>query len=247
MSEHFVIAAVRFIVLSLLGFLGLAPFSPPVAAQVFDSSLVFDSGPSDSALFTTIFNLPGDSLPQLIGNNGIPTQVNVGRGGAVGDNVTASGTEVNISGGTVGDGFGAARFSEVNISGGSVGDNFAAFVDGGVINISGGSLGDRFTARRGSTVNLFGSSFLLDDVLLDDLVFGEAFTIFDRDVTLSGLLSDGSAFSFDLNSNFLTQDQDRFESGSTLTVTLTSVPEPSSLAVLGLSSVIFLGRRRKTA
>lgn len=206
------------------------------------SAQVFDLGPSDSALFTTIFDVPGDVLPQLIGNNGIPTQVNVISGGTVGDNVTASGVEVNISGGNVGDGFGAARFSEVNISGGTVGDNFAGGVDGGVINISGGALGDGFVASSGSTVNLFGSNFVLDDFLLDDLVLGEAFTIFDRDVALSGLLSDGSAFSFDLNSDFL-QGQDRFAPGSTLTVTLTSVPEPTSPAV-ALLLCGFAGMRR---
>ena len=185
------------------------------------SAQVFDDGPSDPALFTTIFNVPGDVLPQLIGNNGIPTQVNVASGGSVGDDVTASGVEVNISGGSVGDGFGAARGSEVNISGGTVGNNFGAFVNGGVVNISGGSVGDGFFARIGSTVNLLGSDFMLDGVLLNGLVPGEAFTIVDRDVTLSGVLEDGSAFSFDLNTDF-NNLQDTFEPGSTLTVTLTS-------------------------
>ena len=47
----------------------------------------------------------------------------------------------------------------------------------------------------------------------------EAFTIIDRDVTLSGLLVDGSAFSFDLNS-VNQAGQGFFAPGATLTVTL---------------------------
>lgn len=215
--------ATRLLTVLLVSFL----FSATAPAQMFDP------GPSEPALFTTIFNVPGDVLPQFIGNNGIPTQVNVASGGSVGDNVRVSGTEVNISGGNVGNGFAAARGSEINISGGSVGNNFGAFVNGGVVNISGGSVGDGFYARSGSTVNLFGSDFMLDGVLLNGLVSGQAFTIVDRDVTLSGVLEDGSAFSFDLNTDF-NDLQDTFELGSTLTVTLT----PALLGDCNLDGVV---------
>ena len=41
--------------LCLLGLLGLTLFVSPVTAQVFDS------GPSDSALFDNVINIPADS------------------------------------------------------------------------------------------------------------------------------------------------------------------------------------------
>ena len=77
-------------------------------------------------------------------------------------------------------------------------------------------------ASTGSAVNLFGSDFVLDGVsLADGLAIGDTMTIVDRDVTLSGLLVDGSAFSFDLNSTDA-NNQDLFDSDSALTVTLVS-------------------------
>ena len=178
------------------------------------SAQVFDPGPSDSALFTTIFNVPGDVLPQLIGNNGIPTQVNVASGGFVGDDVTASGVEVNISGGEVGDAFSGGNV--VNISGGSVGGRLHSNAE---VNISGGFVGS-LEAGESSEIHLLGSDFVLDGVALDDLIEGEAFTILDRDVTLSGRLFDGAAFSFDLNTERDFIRESIFEPGATLTVTL---------------------------
>ena len=145
-------------------------------------------------------------------------------GGTVDDSFSASiGSEVNISGGSVGAFSSTGGLGSVfNISGGSVGDFFLAFPDS-VLNISGGTIGT-LEAAESSRVNLFGSDFILDGVPLDDsLAINNAFTIVDRDVTLSGLLEDGSAFSFDLNSvpvgDFFS-DNDLFHSDATLTVTL---------------------------
>ena len=106
----------------------------------------------------------------------------------------------------------------MNISGGTVGNNFIAFT-GSEINISGGTVGSGFLATNGSTVNLSGTAFVLNGVLLENLIEGEAFTILDRNVPLIGQLADGSSFSFILNSN-LQASQDGFASGATLTVTL---------------------------
>ena len=80
-------------------------------------------------------------------------------------------------------------------------------------------MGDDFVAFGGSVVNLLGTEFLIDGVPLDSLVAGEAFTINDRDVTLSGLLADGTPFDFDLNGTN-TFVEDFFDPDSTLTVTL---------------------------
>ena len=103
----------------LLGLLGLTLFAAPVTAQVFDS------GPSDSALFDTVINLPSDPNIgdfQSIGGDGLTTQLNISNGGSVGAIFDAnSGVEINISGGIVAGGLDARSGSEVNISSGSLG------------------------------------------------------------------------------------------------------------------------------
>jgi len=81
---------------------------------------------------------------------------------------------------------------------------------------------------------------VLDGISLDgSLTVGEAFTIDDRDVVLSGLLSDGTAFSFVLNSGipsnfsaagFFPFPTAIFSPDATLTVTLGA---PVSATVLG--------------
>ena len=166
-------------------------------------------------------NISGGNMFNSILVRGSETKIS---GGSV-NNLIASGSEVNISGDSVINSFRASDGSEVNIRGGSFGNRFS-IDDGSVVNISGGSVGDSvvFMANFGSVVNLLGSDFVLDGVLLDDLILGEAFTIPDRDVRLSGSLADGSTFSIDLNSEFIRFDplRDTFDPGATLTVTLVS-------------------------
>lgn len=137
--------------------------------------------------------------------------------GELGRNFAVVGGTLNVEGGSTGYGLEVA-FGEINITGGAVGAGVDAF-NGSTVDISGGDIGDDFDAMIGSTVNLFGSSFFLDGVELTGLVSGEAFTITDRDVTLSGLLADGSPFEFDLNSSNA-MGADFFSSGATLTVNL---------------------------
>ena len=141
--------------LCLLCLVGLSAFASPVAAQVFDS------GPSESALFDTVINVPPApdiGLRGVIGGDGSTTQLNVSDGGSVERFFSAdSGSEVNISGGDVGSLFNANSGSEVNISGGDVGSFFGAN-DGSEVNISGGSVGVGFQASSGSAVNISGGS-----------------------------------------------------------------------------------------
>ena len=111
------------------------------------------------------------------------------------------------------------------------------------VNISGGEVGSGFDAFNGSTVNILGSVFLLDGLELDFLELGQAFTILDRDVTLSGLLANGESFSFDLNSSF-SDPQDFFAPDATLTLTL-AVPEPSSTAFIAIVLAMGFARRRR--
>lgn len=113
--------------------------------------------------------------------------------------------------------------------GGSLGDNFAAVgatlhVKGGsVVNISGGSLGGYLRAYSGSEINLFGTEFLLGGEPITGLTLGEAYTVSDRGVTISGVLGDGSAFGF---SGFTggRGGSYTFSPDATLTVTLVHGP-----------------------
>ena len=127
---------------------------------------------------------------------------------------------VNIGGGAIGNDFGL-NFAQVDITGGSIGDSFR--LGNTFANISGGSIGNGFTVVNESDINIIGSSFTLDGAPLDDgLTVDTFFEISDRDVTLSGLLADGSEFSFDLNSSSV-DGEDFFDSRSTVGVTLVSL------------------------
>ncbi|MEN0019391.1 MAG: hypothetical protein AAF747_00750 [Planctomycetota bacterium] len=175
-------------------------------------------------------------------NSGSTTNIS---GGLVGTNFDAfSGTTVNISGGSVDAGFNANSGSTVHISGGAVGSDFDAF-SGSKVNVSGGTVGEMFAAFTDSTVNLFGTSFFLDGAELTELVLGEAFTIADRDVTLTGILADGSAFDFDLNTSLTDSvvfGNDFFDTNAVLTVTL--VPTPGAAAALVLGGFVAARRHR---
>lgn len=138
-------------------------------------------------------------------------------GGVVPNHFEAVDATLSILGGTFGHGGAAAR-SRVDISGGALGDSFAAY-SGSVVNISGGSIGAAFHAYSGSELNLVGTAFALNGTRLNSLDIGAPMLITSRDVTLSGMLADGSSFSFDLNSTRATLE-DYFSPNATLTITL---------------------------
>ena len=201
---------------------------------------MFDSGQSDSSLFSSVLNLPADQT-NLSGQISLPspaltTQVNVLPGGTIGgdDTTTAigEGIEINVNGGSIGNNFGALFGVEVNISSGTIGDNFQLLFS--EVNISGGSIGSNFQTL-GSQINIFGSGFLLDDVPLS-LIPDQAFTVdqFNGSI-LSATLLDGSPFNFNL-----------YEAGGVVTVTQT-VPEPTSIIPLIATLGGFLTRRRRVA
>jgi len=158
----------------------------------------FSFDPVDSEV-----NISGGSVGTAF-DAGAGSVVNIS-GGTVGAGFNAFfGSEVNITGGTVEGFFDSLNGSVVNISGGTVGGSFDAgsIVGnpigsvGSVVNISGGTVGNDFSASPDSQVNIFGGEFFIDDSELVTLLPGEAFTITDRDVVLSGLLADGEQFSF---------------------------------------------------
>jgi hypothetical protein len=145
--------------------------------------------------------------------------VNISGGTVGGDFAAHSGATVNMTGGSFSYGFDAGYGSTVNVSGGSLGYGFEAFANS-TVNISGGSEYGNFDANVGSTVNLFGTQFILaGNDITSSLATNTPLTISERDVILSGILADGSPFSFGLwetdyaNSDF-------FSSYATLTITL---------------------------
>ncbi len=163
-------------------------------------------------------------------------------GGTVGKFFFAHpGSSITIRGGSLGDRSQALEGSTINIEGGSIGSLFRAFADS-TINISGGIFPDSLLAHSGSNVNLFGTSFILDGVdLTQTLLLGIPITITQRDVVLEGQFQDGSPFSFGLNS-FLSRKPGLFDPNATLTITL--VPEPSTLGLIGIGALYTLRRRQ---
>ena len=155
------------------------------------------------------------------------TQLNLNDGGTVGSSFRIEfGSEVNITGGNVGVGP-IVNGGEVNINGGNVSANFQAN-SGSLVQISGGTFGMFLTADD-SEMNIFGTEFFIDGIELDKLTPGQAFTITDRDVTLTALLADGEQ-QFSL-------DKRIFSPNAMLTVTLTS---PVLLGDVNIDGVVDL-------
>ncbi len=132
--------------------------------------------------FTTVINLPGDSVPTSIGAG---TQLNILEGGRLpfsSVEFTALGGEVNLLGGRIERHFAAkgdsvvnissgqvnlrltaTEQSEVNISGGTFASSYAVEVaDASHLNISGGNFNRHFNAAGVSTTNITGGLFQND-------------------------------------------------------------------------------------
>ena len=137
-------------------------------------------GISPSGDFNTVINIPTD--PDLGdgavigGGSDETTQLNLLNGGSIGIDFTAdAGSEVNISGGNVGDNFFAGN-SEVNISGGVVESDFV--IGNSTVDISGGTVGNPDSVFR----SLGGS-----DVTISDGVIGGTFLALQQStVSVSG-------------------------------------------------------------
>lgn len=179
---------------------------------------------------------------------------------------------VNISGGNVGGFFQLIGNTDLNLSGGVI-QSFGLFNDNTVANITGGTVtdfpdildgtvnisGGNVNAVRvfggqaggnGANLNLFGTQFFIDGTPVS-LSNGQAFTITPRNVTLSGLLADGSNFSFSLSDTFvgLADPNPGFAlDGSTVTVTqVVGIPEPAALPMMLLALSGLILRRGRSA
>lgn len=164
-------------------------------------------------------------------------------GGTVDGHFGVLSAVATISGGLVRGGLSLNNNSTVSFFGGTIAGNLTTTSSPGTeVNISGGHVEGFLTIRSAVELNLFGRQFLLDGILLDELQVGKSFTIADRNMILSGVLADGTAFSFDLNSR-TTLNVDYISPDATLTVTLV-VPEPASVTLTSLGYVLLLRRRR---
>ena len=114
--------------------------------------------------------------------------------------------------------------------------------DGGTVNIFGGEIGERSPSLGGGPAafdngifNIYGSSFHLDGVPISELNSNGMFEISDRDVLLTGFLSDGTLLELDVSSV-------SFPAGSEVNVIL--VPEPLSACLLILYGCAYAAPRR---
>ena len=238
----------------------------PVNAQIFDS------GPSNPALFDNVFNLPGGSFNPSAGGS---TQLNVFDGATIGSGgFTINGIELNVSGGNVGSGGFTARLSELNISGGDVGSGGFTLGNGSVLNLSGGEAGSGgFTVESGGILNLSGGEagnggFTVESGGLlnlsggafgsggSNISSGSQVNIFGTEFFLQGsplVLTDGVPFTINdrgvnLRGTLLDGESFNIFLGASNTATFTvsqPVPEPSSLIVFAFSGAMLLARRRK--
>lgn len=166
-------------------------------------------------------------------------------GGNTSSNLMAETNSIfNINNGNLGEGFHALSGSIVNINGGRVQSNFHANTSSAVF-ITGGIVERGFNAFPGSTINIFGTSFTLNGIDISaDLFPGGTTIVIDRDRVLQGTLADGTEFSFDLHSTPSVFD-DYFDPAATLTITL--IPEPGTIGLVGVGALGVMRRRRRAS
>ncbi len=157
------------------------------------------------------------------------------------------GSTVNVFGGSIGDGVSIELGSAATIGGGTVGENFSL---DGVANIGGGIFGDGFSSNSGSDVTFFVETVFLDGVDLTSSLSSlpeQELLIEDRDVELSGVLGDGTPYSFLLNSaagngDFFSVDARVKVRLGELKMARPNIPEPTSFT-LTLLAILHIGSR----
>lgn len=223
------------------------------------STINMSGGQIDNELFLqsgSVLNMTGGVIGEA--ELGFGVEVNDGSvvnlsGGSIGQiSDIEIGGILNMTGGTMQRGIDV--FGVANVSGGDV-LKWGDVESGGILNFSGGTLGFGFDVKSGGTINISGgvidgTDFDVDSTgtvnltgtafFLDGIAIGSG-TVADRDAILTGTLLDGSAISLDLASANAS-GVGYFHTDSTLTVSV--IPEPGSLALLGLGGLALLRRRR---
>lgn len=204
-------------------------------------------GPSDPSGFATVINLPAEALPgflESIGGDAGDIQLNLSAGASLDAFTINGGGELNLLGGSLGT-FSVNQGGVVNVTEGAL-TGSANVNNGGELNIAGGSLDGLIISEPGGELNLFGTDFSLNSAPIEGLTIGSTLTIDTRGVDLEGTLADGSPFRLPLNGTFVAE-ADFFPTGSPAfpgsTVTVTLVPEPGAVALLGAGGLL-LGLRR---
>ena len=202
-----------------------------------DANLRIDGGSADKIkLVSTTAQVDGGQLSGRIrAFEGSHIEVT---GGNLAEGLTAvSGSHAAIRGGEI-DSIVAGALGYIDIHGGEIGS--VATVQGSSLQVRGGTFSRDFYVRAGSRIEIYGSEFYLDGNYIDDPFLDSGITLLERDMTLSGVLSDGSPFIFDLN-HTPTPGEDYFDPAAVLTVTKVSiVPEPGSLMTLCAAAIPLL-------
>ena len=188
-------------------------------------------------ILTGPHNISGGEIGD--GFRSITAELNIS-GGAIGS-TSIFGGSVNISGGTIGN---LSTFNNpvIDVSGGVIGDGTGSFSVTGILNISGGEFQNRLRVGSESEVNLFVLEYQIDGQSPDSQGIGETVTIADRDVTISGILADGTPFSFGLNTGSVAFSEDSFASDAALNVMLvdeTGVPNEQAVVTGDLNVSVF--------
>ena len=140
-------------------------------------------------------------------------------GGRVFNYLELSRSQMTVVGGIISSSMRAYSGSTIEILGGRFGLGGFFIFDGAVVNVAGSDV-DRQSVQAfpGGTYNLFGSDFAIDGQPITGLTPGQAFEIIDRNVTLTGILTDGEPISSFLHT--VRGFNDYFDTEAVLTVTL---------------------------
>ncbi len=138
---------------------------------------------------------------------------------------------------------------DIRINGGDVGGTFI-LQHGTTLTIAGGQFHGTIDASyvgdipsETAFINLIGQSFAINGIsLTDDMLPSDTLLVTDRDVTLEGILADGSFISLELSTDYISDNN----IPARLDLTITLVPEPATLFLLFTGTLSLLQRRRSS-
>ena len=193
----------------------------------------------------------GDNVQVQNGASGMPTTVNVLNGGSIGgvrlmaledSRVNISGgsvsriaagdnSQVTMSSGSVGDYFAASGNAQITMSGGTVGGSLQAWGwDNSQVTMSGGLVSGGLQAFDGGHITIVGTNFTVDG---SPVSFGRYFAsdFVEGSGVLTGILNSGALLN---NPFYISTD-----------ASITLVPEPATLFLLGLGGLVLRKRKNK--